>query len=696
MNRQEGEANKLERTLDLKAALAIGVGTMVGAGIFVFPGIAAGYAGPAAMLSFALGGIIAMLVAVSTAELATAMPESGGGYYYVSRTFGPLAGFVIGTGQWIGLVFASSFYLTGFGQYAVNLIQELGFKIGDPVILVAFGTALLLLVINLLGTKGVGTFQNRVVVALTAILGLLFGYGLLNAVGFVGQAEWPAPFAPHGTWPIFTTTALIFTSYIGFVQIATVAGEIKDPQQNLPKALVGSVLIAAILYITALFVSTSVMPNDRLAQLAETAMVDVARTLIGNAGALVILTAGLLATLSSANASILSSSRAMYALSNDDLLPAVISRVNERFGTPHLSLLVVGVPIAGLTMFGEIEVLAEVASLLHLLIYGMICVTLLILRHRSPYWYNPDFKISGMPFIPLLGAVASFGLIFFMKPLSMTLGLSVVAVALGWYLAFVPTREFAPPVPSIIQPELITPRILVPVRVSDPEPIPVALLDAFQDLELDVLGYQVVPEQTSPEQSREAFEQKASQQFNNILDRLKERDINFEEDIIFTPDFAKSIEGYIREKNFHSVLTPKPISSVKRLLVPIYSMSQVNPNLATILYDLAESSELPVSLIVMASGESESGPKENLEELKSYAIYQLRRAGLSRDQIRATRTEVANIADAVKQLSQEDDVVILSESSAEDRDRFFTSLHDDIEAAVSCPVLVVLGERDEE
>jgi len=297
----------LERTLGLKTALTIGVGTMVGAGIFVFPGIAAGYAGPAAMVSFALGGFIALLVATSTAELATAMPESGGAYYYVSRTFGSLAGFVIGISQWIGLVFASAFYLSGFGQYAIDLLHKTGYQLGDPVILIAAGTALLLTVINLVGTEKAGNLQNRVVIVLTFLLTLLFGYGILNAVGFVGKAQWPIPFTPNGTWPVFTTTALIFTSYLGFVQIATVAGEIKEPKKNLPKALMGSVLLVMGLYITALFVSTTVLSTDQLAEMGETAMVNVANSLIGKWGALTILAAGLLATLSSANASILSS-----------------------------------------------------------------------------------------------------------------------------------------------------------------------------------------------------------------------------------------------------------------------------------------------------------------------------------------------------------------------------------------------------
>ncbi|MFO7799813.1 MAG: amino acid permease, partial [Rhodohalobacter sp.] len=133
-------ASKLHRTLPLSQALAIGIGTMVGAGIFVFPGIAISYVGPAAMLSFAIAAVIALLVAFSAAELSTSMPENGGAYYYVSRAMGPSFGMFVGIGQWFGLVFASAFYLVGFGRYAVELLSQLGFRPGDPKVLIATGT----------------------------------------------------------------------------------------------------------------------------------------------------------------------------------------------------------------------------------------------------------------------------------------------------------------------------------------------------------------------------------------------------------------------------------------------------------------------------------------------------------------------------------------------------------------------------
>lgn len=248
---------------------------------FVFPGIASGQAGPAAMLSFLLAGIIALIVALCTAELATAMPSSGGGYYFVSRTFGPFWGILIGVGQWIGLVFASAFYLYSFGSYLLDLLKELVYRPGDPVILVGLASAILLTAINILGTKNAGKVQSSVMLVLTGILSLLFVYGVLQAFGIIGENSLPTPFAPKGLTPVFGVSALIFTSYLGFVQIATVGGEIINPQRNIPRALIISVLIAITLYVLAIFVSNSVLSIDQLKEYGETAIVEVSRKLIG-------------------------------------------------------------------------------------------------------------------------------------------------------------------------------------------------------------------------------------------------------------------------------------------------------------------------------------------------------------------------------------------------------------------------------
>jgi amino acid transporter len=425
---------ELERTVGLVGGLAIGIGTMIGAGIFVFPGLAANNAGLAATVSFVIGGLVALLVALPTSELATAMPRSGGGYYFVSRGMGTAYGSVVGIGLWLGLMFASAFYLVGLGHYASAVFAELGVALPfSPVVGVGllFGAALTGL--SIAGTENTAKLQNLVVGVLLVVLAGFLSYGVLDALGVFGRESAPETFFSRGHFPVLTTAALVFTSYLGFAQVATVAGEIKRPGRNLPRAMVGSVLVVTVFYVVTIFVATSAFGADRLGQFGETAMVEVAREFLGVPGAVAILCAGLLATFSSANASILSASRAVYALSRDALLPRKASEVSLRYGTPHVALLAAGGPILALVATGQVELLAEVASFLHLVMYGLICVALLVLRRRDPEWYAPSYRVPGYPALPVVGALASFGLIAFMQPASVAIGVVVMVVSYLWY-----------------------------------------------------------------------------------------------------------------------------------------------------------------------------------------------------------------------------------------------------------------------
>ncbi|CAI49282.1 transport protein (probable substrate cationic amino acids) [Natronomonas pharaonis DSM 2160] len=434
----------LDRTVGLAGALTIGVGTMIGAGIFVFPGLAAGRAGPAAALSFAIGAVIALLVALPTAELATAMPKSGGGYYFISRSLGALPGAVVGVSLGFGLVFASAFYLVGFGEYAVSILEAAG-VVGEPPVAVGPITAAALLgivagigltAISILGTENTETLQNAVVGLLLAILAVFLSASGLELLGVVGDREPATGFAPAGYEPVLTTAALVFTSYLGFAQIATVGEDIVEPDRNLPLAMVGSVVLVGILYVVTLLIAGSTFAPETIGPMGETAIVEVARVYLGPLGAASVLLAGLLATVSSANASILSASRTLYALSADRLAPPQAAELSHRYGTPHFALSFAGGVTVLLVAAGRTEVLAEVASFLHLVMYGLMCLALLKLRHEEPAWYQPSFECPGYPAVPIAGGLASFGLIYYMQPISRRLGAVIAVVAVGWYFLY--------------------------------------------------------------------------------------------------------------------------------------------------------------------------------------------------------------------------------------------------------------------
>lgn len=433
-------SGELDRTIGFTGALTIGTGTMIGAGIFVFPGLAGGRAGPAATLSFLIGALIALLVALPASELATAMPKSGGGYYFISRGLGTLPGAIVGIGLTFGLIFASAFYLVGFGQYVAGILLEAGIvdrvtvTVGPVPLGIGVGVVggVGLTAMSVLGTENAETLQNLVVGLLLAILVGVLSISLIDLLGVGGQADL-GQFAPRGYQTVLPTAALVFTSYLGFAQIATIGEDIVAPDRTLPRAMIGSVFIVGILYVVTLFVTGHTFAPETLRRFGETATVEVARAHLGLPGAIIILFAGLLATISSANASILSASRAMYAISADQLAPEAAATVNRRYGTPHFALSFAGGLTVLLVASGRTAVLAEVASFLHLVMYGLLCVTLLVLRRRNPPWYDPAFRCPGYPAVPVVGALASFALLAFMQPLSQLLGVFLSIGAVAWY-----------------------------------------------------------------------------------------------------------------------------------------------------------------------------------------------------------------------------------------------------------------------
>jgi amino acid transporter len=292
----------------------------------------------------------------------------------------------------------------------------------------------------MMDTGKAGRLQTVSVGLLILLLGILLSIGLGKQLTAPGGPIPDEGFAPMGWKPTLPTAALVFTSYLGFIQITTVAGDVKKPGKNLPLSLLGSIVIVGILYILTVFITTSLFEAERLRDLGETALTEVAREVLGGPGALIVFGGGLLATLSSSNASILASSRAVLALGRDPVLPSGAGRVNARFGTPHTAVALTGLPIAGLVLVGPLEVLAEVASSLHLLMYGLIAFSVIILRRKAESTYRPTFRTPGYPLVPLAGGLSSLALIGWMQKTSLLVAAGVVVGSLVWHLTYVRNR----------------------------------------------------------------------------------------------------------------------------------------------------------------------------------------------------------------------------------------------------------------
>ena len=456
------DEEELAKDLGLVSAMTIGIGTMIGAGIFVLPGVAAQEAGPIVVLSFIIGGCIAMLNALSVSELGTAMPKAGGAYYFINRSLGPVFGSISGLGDWLGLAFASAFYTIGFGQYLREVVGLPTITLGNvslpelsvlgytllggsvhvgltDIQLGAIIAGVLFVGVNYIGAKETGGIQTIIVGILLAILTIFAIVGLFSFEwGTITATE--GGWTPFGTAEILPATGLVFVSYLGYAKIATIGEELKNPGRNLPIAIVGSVAIVMVLYtiLVTLLLGIIEWPNlDRDAPMAQAAEVAFPAAIAGGAAFAMTLGA-LLATASSANASILASARINFAMGRDKIVTNWLNEIHPRFATPYRSIVVTGAMILLFVVLlgGDVALLAEAASVLHLIVFALINVALIVFRETDHPGYDPDFKVPLYPIVPILGAVFSLGLIAFMDFWPQVIAVGFVVGSVLWYMVY--------------------------------------------------------------------------------------------------------------------------------------------------------------------------------------------------------------------------------------------------------------------
>ena len=420
--------------------MTLGGGTMIGAGIFILPAIAAEGAGPASSISFGIAGFVALLAALSLAELATGMPISGGSYHYVNRGLGSFFGSIVGWGMWTGLMFASAFYMVGFGQY---IVESVGFLDGRALIVLIGILGLGLIVgMNYYGTEESSGAQNLMIGTEFLIVLIYTGVGLF----FIETANL-VDFAPTGPSGIVATTGTVFVTFLGFEIIATVAGEIKKPGKLIPLTMVLSVVGVTILYMIIMIVSTGVIPYQELGG-SLVPVADVAVVFLGSIGVVAIVFAAVIAAISSSNSSILAASRVLFAMGRDNLMSDWLNATHDRFHTPHRAIIATGGVTAGLIGIGlEVEaivaLLAEVASFSFLVTYGLVHVSLVVFRRADPPAYDPDFAVPGLlyPIVPILGVALSVFVIAQMTRPVQIVGTGIVALGAIWYVVYARTNN---------------------------------------------------------------------------------------------------------------------------------------------------------------------------------------------------------------------------------------------------------------
>jgi amino acid transporter len=414
----------------------IGVGAMIGAGIFVLTGIAAGVAGPGLIIAFGLNAVVTLFTAMAYAELGSCFHTAGGGYLWVKSSLPHPNGFLAGWMTWFASSVACSLYALGFGAYFGHVLE--GFGLHIPVIpyfsvekTLAVVACLVMAYINYKGASEAGLAGTIVTLAKVFVIILFIGFGLF---AMQGMPEWRGnfdPFLPLGFGAVFSAMGLTFIAFQGYEVIAQCSEEVMDPARSIPRAIFLALSIVIPIYLLVAFVAIGAihgkgMPTWQfLGEMKELAVVEAARQ-FAPGGGVIVLVGGLLSTLSALLATIFSSSRVALAMARDHNLPGFLGKIHPEKRTPHLAIGASAVIVIIMALALPIEDVASTANIMYLLVFLQVNVTLIRMRKTHP-GLKRGFKVPLVPLIPALGILTQMFIAGYMFVYSPTAWVFVVA-----------------------------------------------------------------------------------------------------------------------------------------------------------------------------------------------------------------------------------------------------------------------------
>lgn len=413
---------RLAREMSLLQVTMIGVGAMIGAGIFVLTGIAAGVAGPGLMLVFLLNGLVTTITAMAYAELGSAFHDAGGGYLWVKTGLPDPNGFLSGWISWFAHAVACSLYALGFGAYFHEVLKALNIPLPALFIPVdKFLAVVVILIFGYINLKGASeTGKAGVFVTLAKILVIAF-FIAIGLLAVIKNPEWVKNFhnfLPMGFGGVLTAMGLTFIAFEGYEIIAQCSEEVVAPTKNIPKAVFLSLIIVIPIYLLVAFVALGAVDAHGMATWQylglkkEMALVEAAQQFI-SFGGVVIIIGGLLSTMSALNATIFSSSRVAFAMGRDNNLPDFFSRIHKKYKTPHLSLLFSNLLIIVMAVSLPIEDVASAADVMFLLLFIQVNLVLIRLRKKLPD-LDRGFRVPMVPLIPILGMIFQGGIALYL------------------------------------------------------------------------------------------------------------------------------------------------------------------------------------------------------------------------------------------------------------------------------------------
>lgn len=440
----------LRRELGVWGAASIVVGTVIGSGIFLVPKKMVMETGDVGMVLavWVFGGLLSLAGALTYAELAAMMPEAGGEYNYLREAYGPFWGFLYGwTQMWVAKSGSIATLATGFFYYLANFRPELelrAFVIGLPLgpggealevttgQLLAIGVILALGGLNWFGVKAGGRVQVGVTVVKVGLIGWIIWAGLSGGQG-VGAAAVAAP-AGRGVAGFFAALVAALWAYDGWNNVSMVSSEVKEPQQNLPRALVYGTAGVVLIYVLTNLAYFHVLSAGEVAgsdRVAATMM----RRVVGEWGAAGVSIAAMISIFAALNGSILSGSRVPYALARDGYFFRRFGEVSERHGAPGFSILALCGWAGVLVLSGRYDQLLTLVIFPSWILYGMATAAVIVLRRKRPEMARP-YRTVGYPVVPALFVLVAGLLVFFTlrnSPRESGLGLVLIAAGIPFY-----------------------------------------------------------------------------------------------------------------------------------------------------------------------------------------------------------------------------------------------------------------------
>jgi len=436
---QESEKTSLRRALSALDLVLLGIGAIIGTGIFVLTGVAAAqHSGPALILSFILSGLAAAFAALSYAEFASSVPISGSVYTYTYATMGEFLAWIIGWDLILEYTLAVSAVAVGWSGYFQSLLSGLGLTLPHALVktpfeggLINLPAAAIVLFIAWLLSRGVkeSTRVNNLIVFLKVAIVLLF---ILVGAFYVKPENW-SPFMPFGWAGVFSGAAVVFFAYCGFDAVSSAAEEVRNPKRDLPIGIIGSLAICTLLYIVVAAVLTGMVPYTELNHSAPVAF---ALEMVGQNWLAGIISVSAVITITTVILVMTyGQTRIFYAMSRDGLLPTVFARVHERYKTPYLGTWVTGMVAATLAGFIPLGRLAELVNMGTLTAFVLIQIGVLVMRYKQPNLPR-GFRVPGVPITPILGSLVALFLMFNLPPVTWTAFFIWLGVGLAVYFLY--------------------------------------------------------------------------------------------------------------------------------------------------------------------------------------------------------------------------------------------------------------------